>query len=340
MKKVYVVLVNWKGWRDTLMCLESLLRSDYRDFRVVVCDNDSGDGSVERIVEWANGALAADMPPAGLDYLTTPPLPKPIACRVYDRAEAEAGGRADDPQLVIVKTGGNLGFAGGNNVGMRYAQARTDYDFLWLLNTDTIVQPNAMSQLQKRMHAEPSMGICGSTLLFMERPDTVQALGGARYLKRSGKARPIGLLSKWPQAVDINAIEAQTDYVVGASMFVRREFIDCVGLMQDDYFLYFEELDWARRSKDKYRLGYAPESLVYHRVGGSTESAISIAYFQFNRIKFAKRFFPNFVPFVYCSMLIDAAKSMLKREQVKLNILLSIMRGNSLATILATFRKN
>lgn len=340
MSRVYVVLVNWKGWRDTLMCLESLLRSDYRDFRVVLCDNESGDGSVERIVEWANGTLAADIPPAGLDYLTKPHISKPITYRVYERAEAEAGGQADDPQLVIVKTGGNLGFAGGNNVGIRYARARADFDYLWLLNTDTVVPPNSMAELQSRMQEDPAIGICGSTLLFMERPQSVQALGGARYLKQTGRARPIGLLSTWPQPVDINAIELQTDYVVGASMFVRREFVDDVGLMQEDYFLYFEELDWACRSKDKYRLGYAPGSLVYHRVGGSTESALSIAYFQFNRLKFARRFFPGFLPLVYGAMLVEATKSLLKNEWAKMNILLSVIRGSSLAEILASFRKS
>lgn len=339
MRRVYVVLVNWKGWRDTLMCLESLLRSDYPDFRVVLCDNDSGDGSVERIVEWATGSLAADTPPAGLDYLTTPALPKPIACRVYDRATAEAGGQPDDPQLLVIQTGGNLGFAGGNNVGMRYAMARKDAEFIWLLNTDTVVPPNSLKQLLLRSEQDKLIGICGSTLLFMEQPQTVQALGGSTYFCHKGTARPIGLLSNWPQTPDVKSVEAQTDYVVGASMFVRRAFIEEVGLMQEDYFLYFEELDWACRGKGQYRLAYAPDSIVYHRVGGSTESVTSLAYFQFNRLKFARRFFPLFLPLVYIFMAVDAVKALVKGKTIKMQILRSVMVGRSLSGILRKYRK-
>ena len=72
--------------------------------------------------------------------LLSPTVKKPISCTVYDRQQAENGGDPDsDPRLVLIRAGDNLGFAGGNNVGLKYALARSDLDYVWLLNNDTIV---------------------------------------------------------------------------------------------------------------------------------------------------------------------------------------------------------
>src|SRR6478672_8521401 len=127
--RVHVLLVNYNGWRDTLECLESVFRLDYPDFRVIVCDNGSTDGSVERIQAWAEGTqlatLARDpLPPT----VHTTSVQKPIPYVLGDRAHAEAGMLADAPavdaQLVLVRLAENLGFTGGNNVGLKYLQAR------------------------------------------------------------------------------------------------------------------------------------------------------------------------------------------------------------------------
>src|SRR5690606_5006085 len=101
----------------------------------------------------------------------------------YDREKAERGGAPaeHDIPLVLVRTGANLGFAGGNNVGLGYALARPDVDAVWLLNNDTVVHPEAARALIEIMARDPGIGICGSTLLYYDRPELVQALGGARY---------------------------------------------------------------------------------------------------------------------------------------------------------------
>ena len=94
---VHVLLLNWNGWRDTIECLESVLRLEWPELRVIVCDNGSTDGSEARIAEWARGALDAPVPthPA-LAALVTPPVRKPIPMVRYDRAAAERGG---DPEI-------------------------------------------------------------------------------------------------------------------------------------------------------------------------------------------------------------------------------------------------
>lgn len=314
---VDIILVNWKGWRDTLECLESVFRLDYPRFRVIVVDNGSGDGSLERIADWAAGRLPAGAGSPALAGLSSPPLAKPLPFVVYDRAQAEAGGAADDPQLVLIQSGGNLGFAGGNNVGLRYAMRRPGFGHAWLLNNDTVVEPGALAALARRAAEAPSAGIVGSTLLFYGAPAQVQAYGGARFKPARAWASPIGLLSprRALAPAEVAAIEAEMAYVIGASMLVSAAFLRDVGLMEESYFLYYEEIDWARRgAAGRYTLAYAPDSVVYHKVGQSagTESLMSQHFLYRSRLRFMRRHYRSKLPLTYAALLWEAAKALLK----------------------------
>lgn len=295
---VYIVLLNWNGWKDTIECLESVYRMGYPNFRVIVCDNDSRDGSLQHIKDWAEGRQAAapfavSLAPAERES------GKPVAWVEYDRAQAEAGGDPDEhAPLVLIQTGANLGFAGGNNVGLRYAQARNDHGYAWLLNNDTVVQPDALSQMVRHMQQRPTAGICGSRLVFYHRPDQVQAWGGSSYNEVRGYVTPLGMFEPVSAPFDVDEIERQMAYVVGASMLVSAPFLHDIGLMTEDYFLYSEEIDWACRAKGRYTLAYAGNSLVYHKEGGSigsssttTQSSLAIHYLYRNRVRFIRRFY-------------------------------------------------
>lgn len=294
--KVAVVILNWNGFSDTIACLDSLLPNLPTSYQVIVCDNDSQDGSLTKINEWASGRA---------DFLGQPDsiqnhAVRPIAYIEYDRMQAEAGGSVNDPQLVLVRTGANLGFAGGNNVGLRYALAR-GFNYVWLLNNDTVVNARTLPALLERMEMDSTIGMCGSTLVYYYEPETVQALGGAWYDFKKGIGSHLGVGEALKLPRDIADIENALDYVVGASMMVSRPFLEQVGLMCEDYFLYFEELDWAMRAKGRFRLAWAPESLVWHKEGGSIGSShrsrpstTSLRYLYPNRLRFANRFTPDF----------------------------------------------
>jgi hypothetical protein len=314
MSRVAVVLVNWNGWKDTVECLESLFRLDDREIRVIVCDNASSDGSVDRVKAWANGLAAASCDaPATLRQLVLPPVVKPIPFAELDRATAEVGGDPDcDPPLIIIRTGGNLGFAGGNNVGLRYLLARGGFDFAWLLNNDTVVDPASLGHLVAEFSSRPQLGICGSTLLCYDDPSRIQALGGGYYCRWIGLP---WLHGRWrrmtPRHLQANAAPFLMNYVVGASMLVSREFIERVGLMAEDYFLFFEETDWAWRGRGRFALGWAPRSLVYHKIGRSIgtstdprrKSATCDYYALRNRLLFTRRFCKVALPTVWLSLL-------------------------------------
>lgn len=316
MEKVYVIVLNWNGWGDTIECLESVFRSDYPDYRVVVCDNGSRDDSLERIKAWAEGRLDAAVPHGNpLRSLSCPPVPKPLPLVEYDRTQAEAGGTALDggSRLVLIRNGGNLGFAGGNNVGLRHALARGDFDYVWLLNNDTVVRPDALSQMVRRMRERPDAGICGSTLPYYHRPDRLWAQGGATYNKWLGFPRSIGLHRRTDQGVDPVRVERRMDFVAGASMLVSLPFLREIGLLCEDYFLYFEDLDWAVRARRRYSLAYAPASVVYHKVEASIgviaaadrrkEGRISKAFNRRSKIAFTKKYCPYALPTALLGLL-------------------------------------
>lgn len=309
MDNVYILILNWNGWRDTVECLESVLRNEYPNYRVILCDNDSQDDSVEHIKKWADGQMLPEAPNNGsIRFLSSPPVPKPVPYVEYDRSQAEAGGKTTDTdsRLILIRTGANLGFAGGNNVGLRYALAKNDFAYVWLLNNDTVIQRDALTQMVRRMGEKPGAGMCGSTVPFYHDPERLWALGGARYNRWLARPRCIGLGQPVRMSVDADLVERRMNFVAGASMLVSRNFLREVGLLSEDYFLYYEELDWAVRAKGRFGLAFAPESLVYHKVGasmsqdGPNHDTAAADYFMFrNSVLFTWKYFPYAMPVVF-----------------------------------------
>ncbi|MEQ9453998.1 MAG: glycosyltransferase family 2 protein [Phycisphaeraceae bacterium] len=206
------------------------------DLHVVVTDNASGDDAVQRLEQ-------ARTNNNWHDWLTILPLPK------------------------------NGGFAYGNNEAIRWANThRTPADFIHLLNPDTLLRDNAIVELVRFMQTHPEVGVAGSRL---EDPDgTVQtsAFREPGILSEFEGSINLGLisnlLSRYRVAPAPPTTSSPTDWVAGASMIVRREVIDTIGLLDEDYFMYFEELDWiCSAARNGWPCWYVVESRVVHLVG-------------------------------------------------------------------------
>jgi GT2 family glycosyltransferase len=289
---VAVVILNWNGWRDTLACVRSVL-AHAPDSQVVVCDNGSSDGSYEHL----ESTLSSELPAGALCCLQAMDTwPQSVEARV-----------------VLIQNGANLGFAGGCNVGLRFALAQK-HGYFWLLNNDTEIEPGALDGLLQRMARDPQVGMCGSRLVYFDTPDIVQARGGATYDPTTGVGQHLGVHESISAPENPEVIEASMDYVVGASMLVSRRFLELVGLMREDYFLYFEELDWATRGRARgFRLAYAPQSVVRHKEGASIGSShhgpgsmLSMRYLSRNRLLYTQRFHPQHLGSVRRRMLFEA----------------------------------
>jgi GT2 family glycosyltransferase len=231
----------------------------------------------------------------------------------YVLTKFRRGNGVSGPNIVLIRSAANFGFGGGNNIGIFFALAAGDADYVWLLNNDTVVAPQALSAMIERMKAVPGAGICGSTLLYHDDPQRIQSLGGSRYLKWAGVGVPLGANEKWPLDVRAGSIEKEMSYVAGASMLVSKKFLETVGLMEESYFLYFEEIDWVQRSAGRFKLAYAPGSIVYHKEGGAIGSSgsgkrrspQSFFWLTRSRLLFTAKYYPAAIPSVTLYSLIN-----------------------------------
>jgi GT2 family glycosyltransferase len=194
---------------------------------------------------------------------------KPIRCAVGDRAQAEDGTLRDaDAQLVLVRLGENLGFTGGNNVGLRYVQARGEAkgELVWILNNDTVVESSSLREMVTRLNEDPELGAIGATVFWYDRPDSVQVAGGGRLSRWSG----FTTVARVPSRVRPNGMPF--DFISGACMLVRLEVLGQVGLFDERFFMYSEEVDWCLRMRQAgMQLGYAPQARVWHKGEGSIQ---------------------------------------------------------------------
>lgn len=312
--KVYIIIVNFNGWKDTIECLESLTRLNYSGFQIIIIDNASADDSVDRLQAWAreNNHLGI--------------------CTINSNSFKDV--QHIDNKLIMIQSPTNLGFAGGNNLGIKYALAGGDAEYVWLLNNDTIVEINSLKNLVDYAKISPRIGIIGSKIMEYYARTVIQAAGGGTFIKALGHSSLIGHgetdITQYNKSVDLK-------YVHGASMLVSIAFIKDVGLMSEDYFLYFEELDWSERGKQKgWRIGYCYKSVIYHKGGASTgkpgsylkkslASRFSDFYFQRAKILFIRKFYWYYTPILYLSFLFVIFNRLRRKQFDRIPLVLKIL---------------
>jgi hypothetical protein len=318
---VYVVLLNWNGWQDTVACLESLFASQDVNFRVIVCDNASSDGSLEKIAAWADGHHAVKPPDNPRLARLLGKVSLPLRYVRMDRATAESGALYDDAPLVLVDNGANLGFAAGNNVGLRFALKQSEMDYVWILNNDTLVETDCLRNMLRRLRAAPVQSVCGSMIHFFDNPEIIQAMGGNRFNHRTGcAAMSEGRFTHELARIDIGAIETEIDYISGCSMLLPREFLNSVGLMSEDYFLYYEEIDWFTRANSHYKICVAKDARIYHREGAAigskswrqSASTLSDFYMFRSRLTFMRKHYRRFLSLCYADSWMEVGKRVLR----------------------------
>lgn len=285
--KVYIVIINYNGWPDTIECMESVLRNDYPNYQVVVIDNNSPDKSLEYIRAWAEGKLDVWVKPDNqLRHLSFPPIVKPIPYVCYIKEEAEKGGNLKLEEkfkicfyegvttkypLIFIQSGDNLGFAGGNNVGIKYALAKEDVEYFWLLNNDTVIEKNSLSRLMEAFQLDENIGISGSKLLRYDKPSILQSLCGTKKLTWRTGSHGEYLYSNCNDDMSFNNIFEIRGYIIGASMLIKKDLLKDIGLFDEAYFMWAEESDFCMRAlKRNWKMYCCPKSRVYHKEGASS----------------------------------------------------------------------
>lgn len=242
-KKVSIILLNYKGYQDTKECINSLKEIDYKNFNIIVVDNESGDGSLEKLQK---------------DFVSTAGV-----------------------ELYFIPSGKNGGFAYGNNIGIKYA-LENGSDYVVLLNNDTLVEKDFLNILVEEAENHKDAGVVTGKILYESKRDSVWFGGGEINWNRF-----YGFHSHYED-------ERYITFSTGCLMLIRKEALQKVGLLPEEYFMYYEDVDFCAMLQDAgFKIYYTPRSIIYHKVSASTggeESPFAVYLNTKNRLRFMNKY--------------------------------------------------
>lgn len=280
MKKISLIILNWNGYKMTLNCLESVSKVTLKgfDLEVVVVDNGSTDGSREHLRSVINDQFSVS------------------------RKKQITGSRSPIA-IKLIENEKNLGFVGGNNVGIKYA-LENGADYVCLLNNDTRVDPDFLSQLVQAADSDKKIGVVGGKIYFEK---------GYEFHKEKYKKEDLGKIIWYAGGVidwanvygshrGVDEVDngqydktVETDFVTGCLMLVKKEVFQKIGLLDEKYFMYNEDNDFCQRAKrNGFKLIYTPKAVIWHLNAGSSRSGSALQeYFMTrNRLLFGFRWAP------------------------------------------------
>ncbi|NCP78750.1 MAG: glycosyltransferase family 2 protein, partial [Desulfuromonadales bacterium] len=240
--EVYIIILNWESYADTIECVEACRNLNYSNFRILLIDNGSRDRS-EQIL------------------------------------------RERFPEIELLQTGSDLGYAAGNNIGIRYALARKA-DYVWILNPDLLVEEDSLTELIKPTLEHQEVGLCGPRLIHGEKLfsfvfdglslDSWDGYQSHFNIVRSKESPPHGDL------LDV-------DCVSGSSMLVKSEVFRDIGLLREDFFLYYEDAEFCFRARaNHWRTPVCPWIAVRHAKHRQEEPKAIGFYPERSRIVFSR----------------------------------------------------
>lgn len=207
------------------------------------------------------------------------------------------------PEVTLVETGSNLGYAGGNNVGIAYALAKGATHLL-LLNNDTVVDPKLVGHFLAGFANYPKAGVLGAKIYLMQEPTRLDHLGGI-WRKDKVDFELVGL-GAYEDGVAFQE-SIKVDYVCGAALMMKKEAIEKVGVLEERFFLFCEETDWCFRAKrEGFEIRTCPEAKVWHEVSASLTGGKPHAdyYAMRNRLLWIERNFTGRERLYYLSRLL------------------------------------
>ncbi|CAN5304381.1 glycosyltransferase family 2 protein [soil metagenome] len=261
--KIFIVVLNWNQPKLTIECIESLQKLKVlknQEVKIIIVDNGSTDNSVEQ----------------------------------FRKLHLSKFG------LEIMETNSNLGFAAGNNFGIKYAQDK-NADYVMILNNDTFVDSNLVTNLVNSAEKDKKIGMISPKIYFAKgfefhKKYTKNQLGKVIWYA-GGKMDWKNILgsNRGVDEVDKKQYdkEIETDFATGACMFIRRETLKEIGLFNEKYFMYMEDVELSQRAKNKkWKVIYEPKGMLWHKVAQSSGigSELNDYFISRNRIMFGFKY--------------------------------------------------
>lgn len=276
---VYIILLNWNGWQDTIECLESLEKATYPNFNVVIIDNASANDSVARIRAWIK---ERGIPLAEYKLESRKEQPVPV--------NTEEPKKTGLRRVELISSAENLGFCAGNNVGMEFAH-RAGAEYFLILNNDTIVEPNFLEPLVEAAETMDNVGLVGGVICYFESPETIWWAGGVfdTFLetKRMLNGHHISEMQ--------NNDPFEAGCITGCMTLIPRRTFKIVGGYDESLFIWIEDWDLSLRVRQgSQSLLVAPQSKIYHKVSKSLGVLKPLSYYYGtrNRLLLKKKHLP------------------------------------------------
>ncbi|MEM1519537.1 MAG: glycosyltransferase family 2 protein [Pyrobaculum sp.] len=267
--KVAIIILNWNGWRDTIECLESLQRLTYPNYQIIVVDNGSTDDSMEKIKAWVEST--------NITVYYCKLAPHEVNAKIGQLKQYISGLNKSLSSITIIQIDENLGFARGNNIGIKFAIEVYDPEFVVVLNNDTYVEPDFLFPLIEAFFKYPSVGAVGPRIVdyghqtvwfgyFTERPGFLSLAIGHRLSRIFHNHRRKRLPSEWSQDRIVYAIP-------GTCMVFSRQTLQLIHGFDEATFLYWEEFIIAEKLANyNMKTYFVPASCIYHKWEASSKN--------------------------------------------------------------------
>ena len=223
--RIDIILVNYNAKDDTIECVDSILKSNYSCFRIIIVDNAS-------------------------DFI------------IYNELKCKY---AEEKRVTLLRLEENLGFSGGNNIGIKYAQ-QGGAEYVLILNNDTTVKYDFLERLIEVAQKQDDLYIMTGKICYYDNPQKIWCAGGT-YNKYKGTV--VHNEHNFPSEQSNECREV--DFICGCFWFMKCRDIEYIGYWPEEFFLYSEDLDYSLCAKEKgYKLLYIPQSEIYHKVSATT----------------------------------------------------------------------
>lgn len=312
---IAVCIVNYKNAHDTIACITSLTETGYEDQIILVVDNNSRDDSLEKIESAMQGygyeknEVELTLNHAAVNNISS-----------YEHQGIK---------VVLIESNENGGFAFGCNIGIRFALENYKLDYFWLLNNDTEVKKNiyiAINEYISKKGFKPD--VLGTKLVYWHDRSKIQAIGG-KYNKFFSRTKHIG--ANWPTEYNIEAYSVKNlDYLVGASLLLKYETVRHTGYLNEEYFLYFEEIDYFYRLGKESKVALMNKAIVYHKEGasikGKNKRPIIAEYYNMkSRLIFTRKHHKRYLLTVYITMILTIAKRLFEGKPNNAKIIAELL---------------
>jgi GT2 family glycosyltransferase len=306
---LYIIILNYKNYEDTIECLESVLRNQ-GDYKVIVIDNNSPNDSMRKMLDWADSDSKHNILP---NWLNTSSNLLTKADKNYIYIEnissySYKNKSLNNERLIFIQNKENKGYAAGNNVGIRLAMEQDGMEYCWVLNNDIVVDNEMIPQTIKKIKSiDNSKYLFSNKIMFYYDISSSQC-SYYRFNKYIATTTPVK-----NNIDDTIIVDLKNNYPSGVSILFTKKIIEDVGLLCEDYFLYYEEPDYSLRAhQNDYKLYIFNDINIYHKEGavigssaiGKEKSSFADYYGILNRFKIIYKFYPmNLLP-LYLSMFI------------------------------------